>query len=133
MRETSGFHIFKALYAKPYGMRLLYVNDSQTVRSAALNTLTCSLVNNNALVAQVLGNNLGTSLRELLAELLATLRRSCSDNLHVATLLNGVGSCLRVSGQSALALCESNDNSVGGAVGVNLLDNLLDNLLRLLG
>ena len=112
--------------------RLLYVNNSKTVRSRTLYALTSSLVNIHATSLEVVSNYIGTSLRQTVVDFLRTLWRSSTYNLNVRAFLDVVQSRLSVVCKSILALCECYEYEVGNGEllnGRNFLDNLLgDNL-----
>ena len=115
---------------------LLYINDSQTIRGGTMNTLTGSLVNNNATVAEVSGNGISTALRNLIIDFLRTLGRSSTYNLYVLALSYTVEGSLGLLGQSGLALSEGYEYQVLYLYFLRsrcFLNHFLDYFLRLLG
>ena len=122
------------------GLPLLHVHHSQTVRRRALYALTSSLVNGNAASKQILSDSVSTSLRQALVQLGITLRRSCTNNLHVLASLDARQSLASIGGELALTLCEGHEYEVlnlhfaHDVLASNFLHNLyfLHNLARLL-
>ena len=78
LRDKIGIKNLKHLAMLEMNVRkicwgLLYVHYSQTVRGGTLYTLTGSFVHDDAAALQVVAYNVGTSLRQLVVDLLRTL------------------------------------------------------------
>lgn len=119
---------------------LFYVNNSQTVRCYTLDTLTCSLVNDDTTTLEVLCNHICTVLRQTVVEFFRSLWRSCTDNLYVAASLDGIERLLVRSCEKILSLLEGNEYQIFNTDSLCLgcrnflddfLDDFLDNLLGL--
>lgn len=119
---------------------LFYVNNSQTVRCYTLDTLTCSLVNDDTTTLEVLCNHICTVLRQTVVEFFRSLWRSCTDNLYVAAGLDGIERLLVRSCEKILSLLEGNEYQIFNTDSLCLgcrnflddfLDDFLDNLLGL--
>ena len=132
--RSTGDNYLESEYSFTCKVRLLYVNDSQTVRSVALNTLAFSLVNCNTLSLQVSSYAVSTLLRQAVVDSLRTLWRSSTSDSNVLATSDVVKSLLSLLGESRLALSECYEYEVRNVnlLSRSLLNDFLNNLLRLL-